>query len=148
MLDEQPFVNIFPAMAEMFWDSQAMQNEFYKELKSGMIQINHCFDGTVDNPTVMNVKEDRDAINKLQNLKKGMLSAEEWMQQMRTYKFKQLLQPGLKDIKRVELYKKWHPFVPVEFQDEICPQPPENVIKKNQKEQSDKQANKEAQPSK
>ena len=80
MLDEQPFVNIFPAMAEMFWDSQAMQNEFYKELKSGMIQINHCFDGTVDNPTVMNVKEDRDAINKPQKLKKGMLSTEEQMQ--------------------------------------------------------------------
>jgi len=83
----------------------------------------------------MNVKEDRDAINKLQNLKKrnvicrGMDAANE------KYKFKQLLQPGLKDIKRVELYKKWHPFVPVEFQDEICPQPPENVIKKVQKEQ-------------
>jgi len=63
-------------MAEMFLEFQAMQKDFYKELKLGMIQMAHCVSGTVDKPTVMNIMEDRDAENKQQDLKKGKLSAD------------------------------------------------------------------------
>jgi hypothetical protein len=37
---------------------------------------------------------------------------------------------GMKEIKMVEIFSKWCPFVPVEYHDEICPEPPKDVIEK------------------
>jgi hypothetical protein len=39
-----------------------------------------------------------------------------------------LPQSGIKPTKLVELYKKWWPFVPSQFRDEICPRPSDEVI--------------------
>jgi len=38
--------------------------------------------------------------------------------------------PGLAEIKQVELFTKWKPFVPEEFKDIICPEPPKAVLDK------------------
>jgi hypothetical protein len=39
-----------------------------------------------------------------------------------------LPRPGIKPIKQVELYKKWRPFIPSQFRDEIYPRPSDEVI--------------------
>jgi hypothetical protein len=35
--------------------------------------------------------------------------------------------PGLRETKHVELWKKYHPLVPEEYQDELCPMPPKAI---------------------
>jgi len=42
----------------------------------------------------------------------------------------QLVPPGLKEIKQVELYKKYRPLIPEKYRDELCPEPEEGVIKR------------------
>ena len=44
-------------------------------------------------------------------------------------------EPGLSEIKQVELYTKWRLFLPLEYQDIMCPKPDDKVIEriKNQK---------------
>ena len=37
-------------------------------------------------------------------------------------------EPGIKEIKRVELYSKYRPLIPEEFQDETCPYPGKDVM--------------------
>jgi hypothetical protein len=44
---------------------------------------------------------------------------------------------GLRETKQVELFTKWRKFVLAEFQDEICPKPPDEVIASVQKTRSD-----------
>ena len=38
---------------------------------------------------------------------------------MKQYQLKQLQAPGMRDIKAVELWKKWGPFVPEEFREHM-----------------------------
>jgi hypothetical protein len=48
--------------------------------------------------------------------------------------------PGLRDIKQVELWKKYRPLVPEEFRDELCPMPPKEILdgEKNRKNMKSK----------
>jgi hypothetical protein len=45
----------------------------------------------------------------------------------------------MKEIKMVELFSKW-PHTSVEYHDEICPEPPKDVIEKVKKDGSKKAA--------
>ena len=47
--------------------------------------------------------------------------------------------PGLRNIKQVELYHKWRPFIPEEFRDGICPKPSDKIIKSIKDERKGKQ---------
>ena len=38
--------------------------------------------------------------------------------------------PGLKEIKQVELFKKYRPLVPKEYWDECCPEPVKDVLER------------------
>jgi hypothetical protein len=51
-----------------------------------------------------------------------------------------LTPPGMKEIKMVELFIKWCSFVPIEYCDEICHEPPKYVIEKVKKDRSKKAA--------
>ena len=59
-------------------------------------------------------------------------------QELSRYILKQVAAPGLKEIKQVELYSKFRKFVPVEFRDEICPRPSEQVLQNIKKARSEK----------
>ena len=41
---------------------------------------------------------------------------------------KNIVKPGIKPIKQIELATKWCPLVPEEFQDNVCPIPSQDVI--------------------
>ena len=57
---------------------------------------------------------------------------------LREFPLKQIVAPGMKEIKQVELYTKWRKFVPAEYADEICPKPPDEILERVQKERSEK----------
>jgi hypothetical protein len=63
-------------------------------------------------------------------------------QLMKEYQLQQLKEPGLKEIKQVELWTKWRKFIPHQFQSEICPEPEVAVLQriKNEKKEKLKQA--------
>jgi hypothetical protein len=50
----------------------------------------------------------------------------------------QLISPGRKDIKQVELYTKFRKFVPKQFQDESCPKPTEAILERFKIEKTNK----------
>ena len=92
-------------------------------------------------PTTMNTKEHVNADHEeVQDFKKsgvGVSNAER-LSCLRNYQLRVLTPPGRKPIKMVELFCKWRPFVPQEFQDIICPEPPAEVMEKIRKERSEK----------
>ena len=47
------------------------------------------------------------------------------------------LKSGIAFIKQVELYKKWRGYIPIEYQDEIYPKPPDDILK-NVKQENQK----------
>jgi hypothetical protein len=54
------------------------------------------------------------------------------------YRLTQIPAPGLREIKQVEMYSKFRKFVPVEFRDEICPRPSQQVLENIKKARSEK----------
>ena len=56
-----------------------------------------------------------------------------------------LIPPGLKPMKQVELYLKWRKFVPTALQDIVCPRPPEEILQKVKKFQTEKRKEKATQ---
>jgi hypothetical protein len=63
-------------------------------------------------------------------------------QLMKQYQLQQLMEPGLKEIKQVELWTKWRKCIPHQFQYEMCPEPDAAVLQriKNEKNEKLKQA--------
>jgi hypothetical protein len=57
---------------------------------------------------------------------------------MKQYELEQLMEPGLPEIKQVELWVKWRKFIPSQFRDEICPRPNEKIIARIKEEKNDK----------
>ena len=51
-------------------------------------------------------------------------------------------QPGLSEIKQVELYSKWRPLLPEQYQDEMCPKPSDNVLENVKKDRAKKRKEK------
>ena len=113
----------------MFLNYGAFLDKFYKVQQTGIVNKNHMFWATRDNPTVLHTKEYRDSVeHPEQEMEKGKASHEVRKNKMGNYQFEKLQPPGLKEIKMVELYKKWRSFMPEEFQDIICPKPPDDVL--------------------
>jgi hypothetical protein len=102
-------------------------DKFYKSFNPGMIQQHHAFrvESTTCSTAFMEVYHDvQDIISQQLINNKGnsryndLLIADAPL----------LPWPGIKPIKYVELYKKWRPFVPHQFREEICPRPSDEVI--------------------
>jgi hypothetical protein len=55
------------------------------------------------------------------------------------YSMTMLPRPGLRAIKQVELYEKYRPYVPDEFKDETCPEPPPEVMEKHKKDKKERE---------
>ena len=51
----------------------------------------------------------------------------------------ELERPGLKPIKKIEMYKKWREIVPIEYWEEICPKPSHELLTIQSKELNEKQ---------
>jgi hypothetical protein len=66
-------------------------------------------------------------------LKKGQV-----LGQARTDAINALKPPGLRPIKQVELFKKFHPYVPRQFWAETCPRPSDEIMLQIKDESAEK----------
>ena len=116
-----------------------MLDRFYKKFPGGAIQRNHIFWVDSSNPTVVYTKVSDGYEPEMIDLRcRTQVADGNREQELNSYILKQVSAPGLKEIKQVELYSKFRKFVPVEFRDEICPRPSEQVLQNIKKARSEK----------
>ena len=143
-IDQSPFVQGNSVTEDAFVDVCEMLDSFYKQITPGTINKNHMFWVEKSAPTTLHMKEWTEGLASSQNLLLGTDSIEERRKAMRSYAFKRLKPPGLSELKQVDLYLKYRPFIPPEHQDEICPRPSDAVMEKVKKERNEKQRGKAA----
>ncbi len=123
----------------VFFDYGELLDLFYKPFPAGSVQSNHVFwvDSTM--PTTVFTKETALEPSKRINFQTDrFVRNEDRFRILREFPLKQIVAPGMKEIKQVELYTKWRKFVPAEYADEICPKPPDEILERVQKERSEK----------
>ena len=116
------------------WDTSLL-NRLYTRFKDGVVSTNHSFNVSNRNgATTVQVKLDEDEVilavpHDLKKKRgKGVLSDEERKKFVKEAVPDPLKAPGLNKLKQVDLFKKWRPLIPPEFQDVTCPKPPEDVM--------------------
>ena len=77
--------------------------------------------------------KDSEAKDKRQKLVKYRMKASdleiaEWRQRLKNSFPNTEVPPGISEIKQVELYTKWRPCVPCDYQDTICPKPDDKIL--------------------
>ena len=123
-----------------FQDFDAFLNSFYKKLESGTVMKNHIFTVEDSNPTTLLVKpgiQDGTAITKQEFLKRGTDTLDCYPQ-LRTgaAEVQVIPDPGKPDIKKFELFTKYLPLIPLQFQDITCPHPGDKALSKIKSEQN------------
>jgi hypothetical protein len=118
------------AQESMFKDYGAMLGRFYGNIKSTTIQKNHIFrvedtDKTLSRQCALH--SDSPFIPHPM-LKRGHVLGPSRTAEIEAYMIETLTPPGLRPIKQVELWKKFRPFVPRQYWDELCPRPSDEVI--------------------
>jgi hypothetical protein len=71
-------------------------------------------------------------------LKRGAKLSDERRKDIQDYVLETLKPPGLRPIKKVDLYKKIQPYVPRKYWAETCPKPTDEVIDSDRKERANK----------
>ena len=133
-MNASPNVTFKEAFASDFFDYGQMLDLLYKKFPPGMIQRNHIFWVDDSNPTKMHIKVSDEAEIEVFDFKKSNVQRHDILNSRLT----PIPAPGLKEIKQVELYSKFRKFVPLEFQDEICPRPSQQVLENIKKSRSEK----------
>jgi hypothetical protein len=123
-------VRMIDAQESMFKDYGAMLGSFYGNFKSATIQKNHIFRvEDTDKTLSMQCALHSDAPFIPQPmLKRGHVLGPSRTAKIEAYIIETLTPPGLRPIKQVELWKKFRPFVPRQYWDELCPRPSDEVI--------------------
>ena len=70
--------------------------------------------------------------------KKSRMTTAQRLEDIKKFELIQLVAPEIKPIKQCHLYTKCRAFVPMEFQDEIAPMPPQEILDKFQDEEDQK----------
>ena len=85
---------------------------------------------SADKPGILQLKDSSDSEIRTQDLKKGNWSITDRKIMMRTElnDFLAMKRPGIKPIKQIELATKWRHLVPREYQNDVCPIPPQDLI--------------------
>ena len=110
-----------------------MLDQFYKQPESGSVNRTHIFKFDHDRPGILELQDSSDSDVRTQDLKKGnALQPEERKRLLQNAlsNLKKIIKPGVKPIKQIELATKWRPLVPEEYQDDVCPIPPPDVVAK------------------
>ena len=135
-----------PVRADEFHDWDAFEDSIYKQITSGTVYRTHLFQFNAKQPGILLTKDTAapNSTQRQQQLVKKM-NTEERAAIVANYKdyLHTLQTPGIKPIKQYELWHKWRPYVPAEYQDILCPRPCQeiiNSIKKNNAERGQKAA--------
>ena len=137
-LNEQPHITFTEVKADAFFDYGELLDRFYKSFPAGTVQSNHCFWVESAAPTKVFTRESYlEATREIEFMNSRFCQQQHRLQELQQFTLKNVPPPGLREIKQVELFTKWRKFVLAEFQDEICPKPPDEVIASVQKTRSD-----------
>ena len=126
-----------------FLDYNEFLNNFYVRFKPNTIYPGHVFLVEKSNPTEMTILEDQivNCVPKKQNFAKGCKDLVIRKQSLLRYfstDMKHLVSEGVKDIKKVELFKKYHTIIPDEYKDVTCLYPGDDVMEKVKTERNEK----------
>jgi hypothetical protein len=144
LLNEIDNVTYKQVTSEVFFDYLKLLDKFYKKFPSGYVKKNHWFWVDCCSPTIMNTQSHHNDEDCDKTTFDHEIRIQDRLNNMkRANNNKQLLKPpGMKPIKQVELWKKWGPFIPEDERNELCPKPPNDVIKAVAQEKASKQAGK------
>lgn len=142
LLNELENVTYHHVTSEIFFDYNSFLDLFYKKFKPGTVKSNHLFwveggDGATMYSTTYYNEPDVESLRC--NFLLNMDNREALLKEAMNNKIA-LPAPGLKPIKQVELWKKWGPFIPEDEREELCPKPPDDIIKEVASERAGKAA--------
>ena len=134
------YLDVHAIKSDAFFNWDAFEDRFYKKRISGISKY-HYFgftDKALQLKTTVNCTEVKEyELCKLAN-KATDQQKEAWITDLRSSFPDAEPVPCLALIKQCELYLKWRPFVPDQFKDEICPEPPKEVMDKVKREKNAK----------
>jgi len=145
LLNEIDNVTYKQVTSAVFFDYLKLLDKFYKKFPSGYMKKNHWFWVDCCSPTIMNTQSHHNDEDGEKTTFDHKIRIQDRLNNMKmaNNNNKQLLKPpGMKPIKQVELWKKWGPFIPEDERNELCPKPPNDVIKAVAQEKASKQAGK------
>ena len=127
-------------------DYASLFDRWYKQPASGSIQKNHIFSfcsDTIKNVILTSKSSHIAAVTSTQSIKKIDKNVPDHVRKMDLLwaKVTFLPKPGLKPIKQVHLYTKWRSVVPHPFKDDLCPLPPNDIIRQVIKKRKPKKKN-------
>jgi hypothetical protein len=128
------------ATEEMFNKYGALLDKYYNNFKTGTIRQNHVFCMNNQDPD-LNMKcatHDGSKFVSQPMLKRGSKLSDERRKDIQDYVLETLKPPGLRPIKKVELYKKFWLYVPRKYWAKTCPQPTDEVIDSVRRERANK----------
>ena len=142
VLNEADDVEASLVNTNQFKNYDELLDKYYKRLQTGSVNINHIFECKRENPTTLLISRVHGDEQVSQDLGLGLPIGKLRTDVIKTTEAHTLDAPGLAMIKQVDLFKKWRPFIPVQFQDEICPEPSPEVMTQVAKERNQKRRNK------
>jgi hypothetical protein len=118
-------INVTITKEDDFKDWDGFFNSVYKRLVSGTTHKTHIFSAERENKTTLLLRDDDlpETPQTTQDLLKKGTNTPDRYASLRTPQLVTLAPPGIPDIKQVELFSKYRALIPVEFQDETCPDP-------------------------
>jgi hypothetical protein len=125
----------------MFKDYGKMLDTFYCNFEpETMIRVNHIFkvDDMDGNMEMQCYTHDDSTCARQPMLKRGDKVGVERLLEMKNFSLETLKAPGMREIKQVELYKKWRQYVDPQYWDETCPEPPAAVMQHVRSDKADK----------
>ena len=133
-------MNIRSVEKDKFRDYEKYWNKYYKCLEPGTVSKNHLFTVEDKEPTMLKKwVDDLEASQvKVQDLKKkGVDDKQHFILLWSTFP-DSILEPGIADIKKVELFTNFRPLLPPQFQDMSCPDPGKEVLQKIKTEEKER----------
>jgi hypothetical protein len=126
VLNSQPNVTMIDATEEIFKDYGKMLDRLYCSFEPATIRVNYIFkvDDMEGKMEMRCFTHDDSACVMQPMLKWGAKVGVECHLEMKNFSFATLKAPGLREIKQVELYKKWRQYVDPQYWDDmLCPEP-------------------------
>ena len=115
-----------------FGNYDQLLDEFYLRFPTGTVQTNHIFRVEKKEPTTIHVSAaDEEKLSCIDmKLEKEGESAGDRKLRLKATACTPLDFPGIKRIKQIELARKWHWYVPLEYRDFICPEVSKEMLEK------------------
>lgn len=124
-LNENEHVEAILVDSSQFYDFDTRLDVFYKKLQAGSVNCLHIFTFTHDKQGHAELRDSTSTESRVQDLRKGDWSNEEQIRRLRELlrTLTPMAPPAIKPIKQKELWKKWRPLVPTEYQEDVCHKP-------------------------